>query len=73
MDVSKNAADRNTASLLSNLYEMGMKFDALIYNLPENTGYDVFYTKCKSVLDALHRHTYLTNNMVNFIFCLDIQ
>ena len=54
-------------TLLSNLHEIGVEFDALIYNLPENTGYNEFHTKCKLVLDALNRHSYLTNTMVSFI------
>ena len=52
-------------TLLSNLHEIGREFAALIYNLPENTGYKEFHIKCKLILDALNRHSYLTNTMVS--------
>ena len=73
MEVSQSIADKTTVSLLKNLYEIGMKFDSLIYNLPENTGYKEFYSKCKLVLDRLKQHSYLTNYMVNFIAFSVIQ
>ena len=50
---------------LSNLYDIGMKFAAFIYDVSENTGYSEFYSKCKSVLDTLKKHPYLINNLVN--------
>ena len=67
VEVNKSTAIKYAeTTLLSNLLEIGVQFAALIYNLPENTGYNEFHTKCKSVLDALNRHSYLTNIMVSY-------
>ena len=65
VEVNKSIAE-NVAEkmLLSNLYEIGVKFAALIYNLPENTGYNEFHSKCKSVFDALNQRSCLTGYMV---------
>ena len=49
---------------MTNLEDVGVGFASLLYDLPENTGFDDFHTKCELVLDALRRRSYLTNNMV---------
>ena len=72
VEVNRSTAEKHTdKTLLSNLNEIAVKFDALIYNLPEITGFIEFHSKCKSVLDALNQHSYLTSYMVNNIISLD--
>jgi len=68
VDVGKSIAKNSSEGThLSNLYDIGVKFDTLIYHLPENTGFDEFHSKCKSVLGTLKEYSYLTNIMVSFI------
>ena len=62
--IVKNHAE---ATLLSNLYEIGVKLAALIYDTPENTGYVEFHSKCKLVLSTLKQYSYLTNIMVRSV------
>jgi len=61
--ITKNVAEK---SQLSNLYNIGVKFATLIYNLPESTGYSELHCKCKSILATLKQHSHLTNYLVNF-------
>ena len=70
--VGKSTAKNNfEKGILSNLYDVGEGLAPIIFNLPENTGFDEFYSKCILVLDALKRRSYLTNNMV--IICYVIR
>ena len=67
VEVSETTAKNNSEmKLLSNLQDVGEWFAALIYDLPESIGFDDFHPRCKSVLDALRRRSYLTNNMVKY-------
>ena len=59
--IAKNSTEQH---LLSTLQDVGIGFASLFYDLPENTGFDDFHIKCKSVLNALRQRSYLNNNMV---------
>ena len=57
-------AEKDNAKLLSNLHEIGVMLSAFIYDIPENAGYGEFYSKCKSVLDTLKKHSLLIDKLV---------
>ena len=65
VEVGKSTAkDSSEKGMLTNLYDVGKELAPLIFNLPEDTGFDEFHSKCKSVLGALKRCSNLTNNVV---------
>ena len=68
MEVSENSVEKHADKiLLSNLSEIGIKFATLIYDASENTGYNEFHSKCKSVLDAIKQTTCLIDYMVKIV------
>ena len=68
VNICKSIAEGHAVrNALSNLYEVGMKFSILIYNLPESTGFNDFFSKCKSLLETLKQQSNLTIMMVKLI------
>ena len=59
-------------ALLTNLCDVGVNLAALIYDLPEDTGFDKFHSKCKSVLYVLKQNLYLTNSLVSSMMFLPL-
>jgi len=54
-------------SWLTQLYNVGENLACLIYNLPENTGFDEFFEKCQTVAGVLMNKHHLTNDIVSLL------